>query len=172
MVVECDFFVASFGSINAVDMVSRYKGWPKTYPGYCLHLWNPPLHDEVAAVRFRSLNPKLMLWGLGLVAEDFIDVGNILGKIWVSLYASVDFKFRIWICRHHWLTNLPSLAENNDSCLFGAEFLYRPMKRFLLNPFQSWVERDFSIWIGNHMCFRWAFLLRHSCMCSVWTTLQ
>ncbi len=19
------------------------KGWPKTYPGYCLHLWNPPL---------------------------------------------------------------------------------------------------------------------------------
>ncbi len=21
----------------------RFKGWPKTYPGYCLHLWNHPL---------------------------------------------------------------------------------------------------------------------------------
>ena len=36
----------------------KIKGWPKTYPANCLH--------EVVAV------------------EHFIDVGNILGKSWVS----------------------------------------------------------------------------------------
>ena len=64
---------------------------PKTYPGYCLHLWNTPLQPIIilsnATTYETNLTSSDFTVQLEMVAgENYIDVGNILGKFWVSLW--------------------------------------------------------------------------------------
>ncbi len=77
-----------------VKIPNLAKGWPRSYPGYCQHLWNPPLqslhHSQQCHCIWNNYNCSCLVFsGIAendevVAVEDFIDVGNILGKSWVG----------------------------------------------------------------------------------------
>ncbi len=88
-----DIFSKDSNWTNSLNFTTKPivpKGWPKTSPGYCLHLWNPPLQPPHHSQQCHCIWDNYICSGFAendevVAVEDFIDVGNILGKSWLSL---------------------------------------------------------------------------------------
>ncbi len=135
------------------------KSWPRSYPGHCLHLWNSPLqplnHSQQCHCMHHQNHHRagilvdcscLICIGIAVndemvAVEDFIDVGNILGK---STFPRVVFPMLTFV----WFWNL------HGTCIFSP-------KRQQSLLWVSYTKRSIS-WplpTNNHLAWHLKFQL-------------